>query len=114
MYYASRIAFTGNHYLKTKLVFEEATQNFRASHDTASVQQVIAETAETNYYISRLHLAGEKGKYTKEQCEQLYTEYVAFLGMLRSRLAQSNLSGYEAQILYYQQQAGIRMSYYKS
>ena len=32
-------------------------------------------TGITNQYISRLHLQGEKGKYTSEQCEKLYQEF---------------------------------------
>jgi hypothetical protein len=114
--YSARIALADNHYVKTKLAFEEAQMELNSSQqsDKTSIQPVVTATTTTNEYISHLHLQGEKGKYTAEQCKELYQEYTHYLSMLKSRLHQQKQYSYEAQISQYQEQAKARLAYYKT
>jgi hypothetical protein len=115
-FYSARIALADNHYVKTKLAFEVAQMELNSSQqsDKPSIQPVMTATTTTNEYISHLHLQGEKGKYTAEQCKELYQEYTHYLSMLKSRLHQQKEYSYEAQILQYQEQAKSRLAYYKT
>jgi hypothetical protein len=109
--YSTRIALADNHYQKTKLAFEEAQMQFNSNE---SYQEVMATTGTTNQYISDLHLQGEKGKYTAQQCKKLYQEYMQYLSVLKNRLEQQGQPNYEAQISQYQEQAKSRFAYYKT
>ena len=109
--YSTRIALADNHYQKTKLAFEEAQMQFNSNE---SYQEVMATTGTTNQYISDLHLQGEKGKYTAQQCKKLYQEYMQYLSVLKNRLEQQKQPNYEAQVSQYQEQAKARIAYYKT
>lgn len=109
--YSTRIALADNHYQKTKLAFEEAQMQFNSNE---SYQEVMATTGTTNQYISDLHLQGEKGKYTAQQCKKLYQEYMQYLYVLKNRLEQQKQPNYEAQVSQYQEQAKARIAYYKT
>ena len=109
--YSTRIALADNHYQKTKLAFQEAQMQFNSNE---SYQEVMATTGTTNQYISDLHLQGEKGKYTAQQCKKLYQEYALYLSTLKNRLQQQRQQSYEAQVSQYQEQAKSRLAYYKT
>jgi hypothetical protein len=114
--YSVKIAMAGNHYEKTKLAFEEAQMQFNSMNNSngSSYQEVLATTGTTNEYISNLHLQGEKGKYTAEQCKKLYQQYASYLSLLKNRLQSQKQQSYEAQISQYQEQAKSRLAYYKT
>ena len=114
--YSAKIALADNHYEKAKLAFEEAQMQLGSINDSdmSSYQQVMETTTTTNEYISHLHLQGEKGKYTKEQCKNLYQQYALYLSTLNHHLQDEKQYTYEATVLNYQKQAKSRLAYYKT
>lgn len=114
--FSARIALANNHYEKAKLAFEEAQIQLNSINDSnvSSYQQVMETTTTTNGYISHLQLQGEKGKYTKEQCKNLYQQYALYLSTLNHHLQVEKQFTYEATVLNYQKQAQSRLAFYKT
>jgi len=114
--FSARIALVNNHYEKAKLAFEEAQTQLNSINDSdlSSYQQVMETTTTTNAYISHLQLQGEKGKYTKEQCKNLYQKYALYLSTLNHHLQEEKQFTYEATIVNYQKQAKSRLAFYKT
>lgn len=114
--FSARIALASNHYEKAKLAFEEAQGQLGSINDSeaSSYQQVMATTTTTNGYISHLQLQGEKGKYTKEQCKNLYQQYALYLSTLNQHLQAEKQFRYEATVLNYQKEAKSRLAFYKT
>lgn len=114
--FTTKIALASNHYEKAKVSFQEAQLQFAEvqASPKISVESLMATTLATQQYITKLHLNGEKGKYTQEQCKILHQEYLGYLKKLKNQLKQEEYLGYAARITEYQQQVTNRLAFYKS
>jgi|SRR5579871_2826242 len=113
---ATQIAMAPNHYQKAKIAFEEAQRQLNAmkNSDSASIENIITITTTTQGFITKLHLAGEAGKYTAIQCETLHKDYAVYLSSLKARLEQTKQQAYEAKVIQFQKVISTRLAFYTS
>ncbi len=114
-----KIATAPNQYVKASLALSQA----QAKIDNASftnetkINDLFRSVALANSELAGLHLMGEEGKYTSQQCQELYRNYLRYLGHLDRILSiQAKFEPIEqldAQIKLYEQQAESRLDQYK-
>ncbi len=87
----ARIALAPNQYEKAKIAFAYADQQFfslkKNSFSSSDVKSFFGSLALANSEMAGLKLTGEKGKYTKEQCLILYSEYHSSLEAMKKEVA---------------------------
>lgn len=113
--YTTAITLAPNHYEKAELAFSEAEMQVQELKTSGTpLQEIMNSTSLTNAYVTELNLNGEKGKYTKDQCEQLHKDYATYLGLLHESLEQKKQYAYAIVIENYLNKIKIRLSFYRS
>lgn len=125
MLYA-KIATAPNQYEKAKIAFSytqvqtDALNKNDNKLDTYKLKEVSRTIALANTELSGLKLIGEKGKYTSQQCQQLYKEYSRYLEKLDSLLSKQALNNEDQksvmdlrmQIAVYEKQSEQKLRFY--
>ncbi len=86
----TRIAFAPSQYEKAKIAFAYADEQFyslkKNSFTNSNVKSFSGSLTLANNEMIRLKLKGEKGKYTKEQCLNLYSAYHSSLEIMKKEV----------------------------
>jgi hypothetical protein len=126
---STRIVLASNIYQKASLAFAYSQNQLgdlpvAPNHDTVSKIKDLADSANVaNSYLAGLHLVGEPGKYTNDQCLELYRKYVIFLEKFQANVlndmknSKDNTSKSELQNIYnritlFDKQADLRLKSY--
>lgn len=109
-----RLAFASNQYQKAQIALTDTKSRFA---DNKSAQENINELAYsltvTNTQLTELKLKGEKGKYTAQECHQIYQEYLIYLES-KEKVISSHNSTLKSQINSYEEQAERKLHMYNS
>lgn len=125
----TQIAFSGNKYEKAQLVLSFSQNQLISLKQTnqqgltTEVKYLTDATFETNRRLASLNLMGEKGKYTKNQCLDIYKNYQDYLEQLKQtvkeKMVQTNdlstqreLQSLLNQITQFEKQAETRLKLY--
>ncbi|GEM_PF-2549941 len=93
----AKIAVAPNQYEKAKIAFSytqaqtDMLDKNNSKLDTYQLTEVSRTIALANTQLSGLKLMGEKGKYTSQQCQELYKEYSQHLEKLDSLLSKVSI-----------------------
>ncbi len=93
----AKIAVAPNQYEKAKIAFSytqaqtDMLDKNSSKIDTYKLTEVSRTIALANTQLSGLKLMGEKGKYTTQQCQELYKEYSQHLEKLDSLLSKTSI-----------------------
>jgi len=118
----SKIAAASNQYEKAKIAFAYVNDQFSSmknnSFDSSKMESVSQALTLANTQMSGLKLVGEKGKYTSQQCLELYEAYHTDLKnmdrLISSKASQSAQKGILAsEVEKYDQQSEKKLHNYK-
>lgn len=76
-----KLTVASNQYEKARIAFADTNKrygNYQAVN-TSNIKDASYSLALTNKEMSHLHLKGENGKYSAQQCQDLYKQYLSFL-----------------------------------
>lgn len=122
----AKIATAPNQYIKASIALsyaQDKINNVRVSSNKLSedkIKDISQSIAFANVELSGLKLMGEKGKYTSEQCKELYRSYHASLENLDSNITTSfpnekdkqSIASLKTQISNYENQAEQKLKIY--
>lgn len=108
-----RLAFASNQYQRASIALADATSRFGANG--GSVTELSQSLALANTQLDNLKLKGEKGKYTAQQCHQIYQEYLSYLEREEKNVStrnNSSLANVKFQINTYEELAEKKLHMY--
>lgn len=113
-----RIALASSHYQKARIALTDTKSRFEKNKTIeTNTQEFSHSLALTNTQLNNLHLKGEKGKYSAQQCRQIYLEYLNFLKKEEKNINAKNNPSYshlKSQINTYKEQAEKKLHMYNS
>lgn len=122
----AKIATAPNQYEKAKIAFsytQTQTETLNNNNNKINPHKLV-EISRTitlaNTELSALKLVGEKGKYTSQQCQQLYKEYSQYLERLNRLISKKSIDNgdeksielLKAQIAGYEKQSELKLKIY--
>lgn len=113
----SKLAFASNQYQKAQIAFVDTTGRFKEGkpidHKALELSQSLALT---NAQLNSLELKGEKGRYSAQQCHEIYQKYLNYLENEEKDLSTKNSSFAKVkfQINSYEEQAEKKLHMYNS
>lgn len=109
-----RLVFAPNQYEKAHIALEDTKSRF-ANNNTAqsNANELVYSLTFTNTQLDELKLKGENGKYTAQECHQIYQEYLTYLESTEKSIS-SNNSTLKSQINAYEEQAEKKLHMYNS
>lgn len=109
-----KLALAQNQYEKARIALNDTKTKFADNKTTqVNTNELVYSLALTNTQLNALRLKGEKGKYTAEECHNIYQEYLSYLENKEKNM-QSNNSMLKSQINSYEEQAEKKLHMYKS
>lgn len=112
----TKVALAPNRYEKARLALADITYTYKTNTilEKNNLTTLSQELAFTNAEMSNLKLKGEKGKYTKIQCHELYQQYLTYLKEENIAIptAQQPFSSIKSQIITYREQAEQKLNMY--
>ena len=113
----SKMSFASNQYQKARIAFADITNRFHVTEPLRGNPYEFSHSlAIANTELSNLKLKGEKGKYTEQECRQIYHEYLSYLKKEEKNIPVNNstYSSVRSQISTYEEQAEKKLHMYKS
>src|SRR6185312_9372220 len=115
---ATKLAFAPNQYERARIALTDTTSRFA---NTQTVEEHIPSASQsfalTNNELAKLELKGEKGKYTTQECHQIYQKYLMYLEQENKNISQKNnppLANLKSQISAYEELAEKKLHKYNS
>ncbi len=128
-YVTTQIILAQNNYQKATIAFaytQEKLATLENSNNQLSSSQIEDISQATNFanaQLASLNLAGEEGKYTGNQCQQLYKKYYTYLEEVKNtttsrganasdNVSEKSIELFNTQLEEYKQQAKEKLSRY--
>jgi len=109
-----RIALAQNQYEKAQVALDDTRNRFTNNKSVLTNTNELAFSLNmTNTELNKLKLKGEKGKYTAQQCHQIYKEYLSNLETNEKSIPSNNTT-LKSKINVYEEQAETKLHMYPS